>query len=285
MTLIIGIKCSDGFVIGADGAATYAASGGTMTIRQAFKKKIRMVSNQGIVATSGAVGIAQRIWGQICDVQHSSKIFIAGSPTKPASEKPLAQAKTHEVMAYLRQIIWETIGRELDIARSAAQSIGAQAYSAASSSTIVCLMAGGKPCMIQFDQQGSPEEVNEDLPFVAIGSGQIIADPFLAFLRRIYWPHALPDIQEGIFTAAWALNHTIQTNPGGVGFPLQIITFKQIEETDAKGIKSKNWRTEEVPEAAWQEHLQASEGIEKMMASHRIEQRTAGIPPIPRPPA
>jgi 20S proteasome alpha/beta subunit len=37
MTLIIGIKCSDGIVMGADGAATFGSLG-QQTIRQGTKK-------------------------------------------------------------------------------------------------------------------------------------------------------------------------------------------------------------------------------------------------------
>jgi len=91
-------------------------------------------------------------------------------------------------MTLIRQELWKTIAYETDIARCIAQSLGPMAIQRALTTTLVALPLGHSTCLFQFDEQGAPEEATQELPFVSIGSGQPIADPFLAFLRRIFWP-------------------------------------------------------------------------------------------------
>jgi len=63
--------------------------------------------------------------------------------------------------------------------------------------------------------------------FVAMGSGQLIADPFFGLLRRTFFRNCQPRLQEGIFAAAWALEHAIELNPGGINRPVQIGVLKK----------------------------------------------------------
>ena len=58
MTLIIGIKCEGGIVMGADGAATLGCMG-THTVVQECKK-LQLLCNSIILGVSGSVGLAQR---------------------------------------------------------------------------------------------------------------------------------------------------------------------------------------------------------------------------------
>lgn len=270
MTLIIGIKCRDGLVLGADGAATYAVLG-QQTIRQPVKKKLRVAgSQQVVVGVSGSVGIGQRIAGEVEGVQRQ------GLPqdAEGKNRKPLSKSKPHEVMAVLRHLIWGIVGPELEIARAMAQGVGTPVpIHLALSQSLVALLVSNEPLLFSFDQQGMPDQLTDDLPFTAIGSGQLIADPFLAFLRRIYWPDALPDVEQGVFTTIWALQHAIATNPGGVGPPIQIVTFRQEQD--------KAWRAREMPQEKWQEHLQAINAIEKEIANlpKQLQQGTSAPPP------
>jgi hypothetical protein len=95
-------------------------------------------------------------------------------------------------------------------------------------STLVALPVNKDPTLIQFTPSCAHEEATKDLPFVAIGSGQLIADPFLAFVRRIFWGQSqLPNINQGVFAALWTLVHTTGTNPGGIGDPIQIAVLKR----------------------------------------------------------
>ena len=63
MTLIVGILCSDGVVVAADGAATLGSLGNS-TVRQEVKK-LDVISGKIIVGVSGPVGLGQKLKDKI----------------------------------------------------------------------------------------------------------------------------------------------------------------------------------------------------------------------------
>jgi hypothetical protein len=91
--------------------------------------------------------------------------------------------------------------------------------------SLVAFPVAQKPCLFQFDFNGAPERATSELPFVALGSGQGIADPFLALLRRLLWPKEEPTLAEGRFAAVWTIDHVRRTNPGGVGGDVQLASL------------------------------------------------------------
>ena len=60
MTVLVGVRCSDGVVIGADGIAT-AAMGQFPLIHLEANPKIEIFGDRVIVATTGSVGYSQRL--------------------------------------------------------------------------------------------------------------------------------------------------------------------------------------------------------------------------------
>lgn len=211
MTLIIGIKCKDGIVMAADGAATLGSMG-QGTAQQPIKK-LDILNEKIIIGVSGPVGLGQLLKGEVESMWDKSAF---------SNKKP------YEVMSLMSQGFRQHIIPELKTAQEARNTLGNAALSPAISTTLIALPVSGDLCLFQFDPQGSPEQTVDGLFFVSIGSGQPIADPFLGFLRRIFWPEeGQPTIDEGIFAAVWALDHAIRVNPGGVAEPMQVITMKQ----------------------------------------------------------
>src|SRR5439155_17821827 len=185
MTLILGIRCSDGIVLGADGSATLGALG-TYTARQQSVKKLRIVRDKIVFGLSGPVGLGQ--------------LLCAG--VEVADGEGALGGRVEQVAEYLRGVFWQRIEPEMRSAIVAQQVVGSQAAAqSAICSAILALPVAGRGELLQFNQQGSPEITTDELPFVAIGSGQPIADPFLAFLRRAVWCMKMPTIQDGILAA------------------------------------------------------------------------------------
>lgn len=260
MTLIVGIKARDGVILGADGAATFG-NASSFTIRQPVRK-LYIVGAQGVVGVSGSVGLGQRIIAEIENLWRDNKL----------NSKP-----SYLVMTAIRQKIWEHVGPELQAAAIAQNTLGQAAQNSAIAHTLVALPCGGKPSLFQFDPQGAPEEATEDLPFIAIGSGQNIADPFLAFLRRIFWKDRLPSISEGVFAALWTLQHAIQTSPGFVSDPIQIVVVERKRKS--------NIEARELTESDLEEHSEAIAYIEDNLADlrQRFTQPLEGEAPLPPP--
>ena len=70
------------------------------------------------------------------------------------------------------------------------------AFVLASTKSLVALPVGGptgRSELIQCEHDGQAEAAT-DVPYVAIGSGQTIADPHLALLHRVFWPDKLPNV-------------------------------------------------------------------------------------------
>src|SRR5262245_7311432 len=72
-------------------------------------------------------------------------------------------------------------------------------------------------------------EIKQDLVFVSMGSGQLLADPFLAFVNRVLWKNATPTVDVARFGVYWVLDHTIKLAPGKVGPPIRLATLSKID--------------------------------------------------------
>lgn len=209
MTLIIGIKCSDGVVLGADGAAMISSQIGQFSIQQPIEKKLQVIGdNKAVLAVSGPVALGQKFKSILED-------FLADSQlTSPI----------HMGTKQLQQLFWPPVELQMAIAEKAKGCLGQLAIQNALSESIVVLVTSGDLRLLVCDQQCSFEEL-EDISFTAIGSGLNYAFPFLAFLKRVFFPNALPDTRVGVFCTVWSLIHSIKTAPGGIAEPLQIMVI------------------------------------------------------------
>jgi hypothetical protein len=233
MTLIVGIKCTDGIVLVSDGAASLGTMG-QMTARQPTKK-LSIVKERILAGVSGPVGLGQRFVDEIEQLSDGGQ---------------LAGASSGEIARRMRAALWKHAEVEFRVAQVAAQIVGHEAASQSClTGTLVAFPLGDEAVLFQFDHQCAPEEVTHDLPFAAIGGGQQIADPFLAFLRRIFWEQRKFTVADGIFAALWTVDHAIKTSPGGVAEPIQIIVL----ERDAAG----HWSARELQDGDMREHRQA----------------------------
>jgi 20S proteasome alpha/beta subunit len=262
MTLIIGIKCKDGVVLGADGATTFTNVVGQPTVTVPAKK-LQVLSGSVIVGVSGDVGLAQMFAKAIGDAWQRRE-FSGKSP--------------NETGQLLRQAIWKQLAPEVIIAKQAAEAFGQGSIQRVVTCSAVALPVSDTHCLFQFDHQGIPTEATPGLPFFALGSGQMIADTFLAFLRKVFWPQRPPELAEGLLAAVWTLRRAIETTPGGVGDPIQITTLCR---------EGKSWVARERREEEWQEHLQDiqdAEGVLRDFRRHLQPKDSEGKPTAPPPP-
>jgi 20S proteasome alpha/beta subunit len=194
-----------------DSAATFAASG-LKTIGQQEIPKIHKLSDSILYSGTGAVGIAQLIANEI-KVGWDKKEFQVNAP--------------EEVMNRIGKKIAQLVSPYLQTANLTRPLVGDASASLCKS--LVAMPVKNVPCLFSFDYNGAPEKSTPELPFVAMGIGQPIADPFLAFLKRLLWEKTVPTLGEGRLAAVWTINHVGLTNPGGVGGPIQLATLSAKE--------------------------------------------------------
>lgn len=257
MTLIVGIVCKDGVVVASDSAATYGKEG-IPTIGQQYITKVHKIADSVLFSATGAIGISQLIAHQIKAAWERSEFQGMKAP--------------EEAMDKIGQSIAKLVGPYLQTANLTRPLVGDASPSLCK--TLVGMPVRRVPCLFTFGYNGAPEQMTSELPFVALGSGQPIADPFLALLKRLLWHAGQPTLGEGRLVAVWTIDHVRLTHPGGVGGPIQLAT---LSATDGKQ-PTVNLLTE--PQV--QEHLQQGRTAENaLIAQLRAPTRDQEAP---RPP-
>lgn len=257
MTLIIGVWCRDGIVVGADTIATYGTPFGMSTIEQEVKSKISIESENVILATSGSVGLSQLMMDAL--TIHWDKI----------KGLPISQVRT-----VITQMLWSQINPAIHRAQIAQQLIGDNALSSAICTCVVALPVGNSHELLHFDTQAASEACTPDLPMVAIGSGQQQADPFLAFVKRVIWNNEAPTTTAaGILGVLWTLKHVIKVNAGfGVGGRPTIAVLEK---------HNGNWIGEELDADRLGPHEEAVEDAETLLQEFADGLTTSRFPENP----
>jgi 20S proteasome alpha/beta subunit len=197
MTAIVGILCRDGVVVGSDSSVTFAA-GVQRTIEQPYEK-ISIIEGRVIVAGTGQVGLGQRF----CNIVEASHV------------KNLFKGNHIEIGKHLCH-----------------EAVNDFAFTQATKGQYAALAAfpiADKAHLCEFATADfQPEFKDHKLWYCSMGSGQTITDPFLAFIRHVFWADGLPTVNEAVFAATWALQFAIDVNPGGVNGPVRIAILERV---------------------------------------------------------
>ena len=250
-------------MVGADGAATLGNETGTRTVIQPANK-LHILQDRIIFGVSGQVGLGQLYCDRIESLWKDKKLGIA--VTLPQVQRELCGALEQDAIPAINR------------AAASIPFLGqGGAFALASTKSLVALPVGGltgRPELIQCGHDGQAEVATDDLPYVAIGSGQLIADPHLALLRRVFWPDKLPNVADGIFAVMWTLLHAIQVNPGGVAEPIQLAV---LERSKGKELRAKKFSRQTVAE-----HRQHVKDVEEHLRSFS-DSHDKSVPPPAAP--
>lgn len=199
MTAIVGVLCRDGLVIGTDSSMTFGSGMGDRTIEQP-SEKLKIYSGAIIVAGTGQVGLGQR-FGRIIETAYSERLFVG----------------THH---YIQ------VGTELS--RRTIADFSSTAVKVGQYGALIGFALGEKPHLCEFPISDlQPEFKTETMWFCSMGSGQPITDPFLAFIREVFWRDGVPSVQDATFAVTWALDHAVEINPGGINGPVRIAVLEK----------------------------------------------------------
>lgn len=222
MTLIVGVICRDGVVIGADSVATAGTA-----IEHHVSDKITIEEDDVIVACSGSAGLSQLIKEELSGRWHEFK----------------QNQSVTVVRAAVSEVMYSQIEPSAKRAKTAGSVFGG-------CETLVALPLGYSPSLIHFSPLADSFEITSEFPFVSIGSGRSQADPFLAFIKRILWRDRAPiSTRAAIFGVLWTLQHVSTVSAGlGVGEPHWIAVLEK---------HGGSWQAEKLSEGELSEHRQA----------------------------
>lgn len=260
MTLLIGIRCKDGIVLAADGAATLGTIS-EVTAQQRTIKKLTIHHNSSVViGTAGPVGIGQRVRAVV------EEGFKNGNYT----------GRIEMVAGQMRALMWRVVLPEVQAMRELRNAApDGAARGDATMNTLLAFAVDGIPQLVQFDAACSPTIADDELPFVSLGSGQSIADHFLAFIRRVLWHDAVPTLALGVFSALWTLRHVITTNAVGIQDPVQVVTLS---------MEGPNFIARELTKAELTDHAGSVDSVEQTVWDWGTQFSTAPATAPPTPP-
>jgi len=201
LTAIIGVLCRDGVVIGTDSSTTFT-QGQFRTIEQPTEK-IEIIGEKVIIAGTGSVGLDQRF----CSV------------VRNAWEGGLFTNDEQSIATTLSRLMIENM-RSTHLNQC---QYGAFIAFPASEIFHLCEFA-----VSDFQPEFKPPK----MWYGSMGSTQPITDPFLAFIRDIFWVTGSPSVQDAIFAVTWTLEHAILVNPGGVNAPARVSVLERNENND-----------------------------------------------------
>jgi len=176
--------------------------------------KVQVINGAALYATSGHKGLGQ----QLCAVVDGKQ---------PEFKNQRYDATIVKLQEALRPLV----NNALTTGGLAARVIGNAAVGDS-----ICgglLAAGFKDGLklVEITPQVAVEYMTDDMPFISMGSGKLSADPFLGFLRKVYWPTKLPTIQEGALAAYWTIQHAIDMKVVGVGFSVDVFVIAPSDKT------------------------------------------------------
>jgi Proteasome subunit len=205
MTIIVGVRCTDGIVVGTDSVAT-SAMGPNPLVHLQSNSKIQIFPENVIVAATGAVGFTQRLYLHV-------EAAIKGQVFRNMSSMDCATNIAKRLLT--------------DFQNSMVQKH--PQLGLAFGGVMVAPFKDG-PCLVEFATTDFQPEIKKDkMFFVSMGSGQVLADPFLAFVSRVLWKNKMPSIDAGKFGVYWVLDHTIRLAPMGIGGPIKLAVLKQVD--------------------------------------------------------
>jgi hypothetical protein len=248
MTAIVGVLCRDGVVIGTDSSTTFMAGAGFRTIEQRTEK-LKICADAVIVAGTGQVGLGQRFC-QIVEQAHVQQVF---GPTNH----------------------FTAIGKELS--RRAIQDFASTGVQGGQYASLIGFALDDTPHLCEFAVSDfQPEFKTETLWYCSMGSGQMITDPFLAFMREVFWADGRPTVQDATFAVTWTLDHAVQVNPGGINGPVKVAVLER---------RSGSYEAYMLEDAYLDEHRQNIDQAKDRLRAFRASQSAdaPGTPEVPRP--
>lgn len=196
MTVAVGFYCHDGIVVGADSMLTPSMGG--INVGHHKGRKVHLLTGNQLFAFAGDQGQAAR-FQIMADGSHA----MAGTVGHPI-DFPLMLTQS-----LIQQFHSTGIGQQVNV------------------NTLLGFEHGGQHQLCVFEGIIQPRLLDAAHYYVALGSGKLSADPFLRFLVDIFCLNGPPSVREATFLTAWAIQHVIDTNPGGVDGPIRIAVMER----------------------------------------------------------
>jgi hypothetical protein len=181
-----------------------------------WSKKLRVVGGQAVLGVTGHDGLAQE---------------MALSLERSLAEPDERESAEDVLRAKLRDALAAPVQRTVAIHRTlqGLPGFGITSNEYVISQSLLAIPFRNSLRLFLLDPECSVTEVTDELACATIGSAKAVADPFLAFLRKVLWQDRLPDVALGELSAYWTMLHVAETSPGALTFPVQLVLMRREE--------------------------------------------------------
>lgn len=193
MTVLVGVRCEDGVVIGSDSAKTSADGSGRLTTSTPGSK-IDIIGGKVVIAHTGQVGMGQRF------ADTMARSWEAGNFKGKNSldfGRLMAQTGAHDFA-------------------------GTNANPGQYGALVGYRTQKDGPSLCELAIADFQPEVKTDIWYCSMGSGQSVVDPLLALFRKAFWNDGPPNLAGGLLATTWALELAIELCPFGVDGPIRV---------------------------------------------------------------
>lgn len=175
-----------------------SAMGAAPLVQEPVAEKLQLVGNKAILACTGSVGLAQRV-KIVADEMWKRKEF-KGSGMQTATR--MAGLALQDFQSSLVQM---------------------HPQHGVNFGALLAMVVEDVPYLVEFASTNFQPEMKEANHFcVSMGSGQMLADPFLTFVKRVLWKDQVPDVEHAKIGVFWALSYTCKVAVGNVGGELKL---------------------------------------------------------------
>ena len=285
MTVIIGILCSDGVVIGSDSAMAAGRAGAyTMEWQDAGVLKTETFQPDVVTAVTGAIGLGQRCNDQIDSIIRTLRqpFSLQQALATQGIGVPLPHLLIGKVAdgavpfnalppVQIGTIISQMILADFQRTASPLQTNTALGWGLGA---LLAFSHADKPYLVEFDTarfhpefKGMPDSQranqNRNVPWGAMGAGQAMADAFLAHAYRLLRGNAEMKVGRAKLLVAWTIDHVKRYNQGLVGGKTHLALLERVD-------------------GAWQAHHEdAGEVLEQVEA---LDAYISDFRPLQQPP-
>jgi hypothetical protein len=204
MTLIVGIKCTDGIVLAAEKDALPGT--GVVDVTEDVKK-IHKIENQFLVALGGFSGQGHRYLETIRRLDIESENLDCFQ----------IQEAIHEAL----QPIVKSIIKTTETVR---ENSGLKDLGYILAEALVAYVGSDGPCLLHVNHVAQCDPIAETV-YQVIGEGEKVAVPFLSYIKRFVWGDKAPNVSTAIMSALWMF-HFAHNCAGKFGPPWMIATLQ-----------------------------------------------------------
>lgn len=249
MTVLVGILCSDGVVIGCDSAMAAGRAGQYTIVRQEGAFKIEVINDDAITAYTGATGLSQRFNDQVTScLQLLKKKFARTAPVPGVGYIGTSLEQFLALNVQPGQVPYDVL-KPVEIGRAIAQAVIGDFQGTHSTwqnangwglGALFAFIKDDKAELIEFDPvqfhpelkgQPDPQRGDQDRNWraVSMGAGKQLADAFLAHAYRVLFGDKVPTIERARVVIVWTIDHVLRHNTALVGGPPHLAILEKVE--------------------------------------------------------